>query len=283
MCISPVKESKYGKTYVRPCGYCFECVRKRKLEWEIRLTHCLSEWSDCAFFTLLTYDEEHYPNEISKEFCNSEIQGFLKRIRAKLDYDIGNISLKYFIASELGERNDRLHYHCAFFLKGIKLEWPQWSKLIRRTWTNGTIGNSYNLTCKSIRYCCKYIQKQCNYKWYSRFKVEEVYPNLEKELHVDFSVHDPDRLPSVIHRGSRVPVPNYWLRKLYHPNELLALKNTMRVAREKTETAELAVSENRSRKQYFQQGLEEQKAGQYWKHYKPNFINNKDIEKNEHF
>lgn len=283
MCISPVKENKHGKTYIRPCGYCFECVRKRKLEWEIRLASCRSNWSNCAFFTLLTYDEEHYPLEVTKDLCNEHIQLFIKRIRSRLSYDMPSVRLKYFIASEMGELNNRLHYHCCFFLKGVNLAWPQWSKLIKDEWPHGYIGNSYPLTSKNITYCCKYIQKQCNYKWYSRFKVGEVKPELEKELHCDFSVHEPERLPSIAYRGKRVAVPSYWLKKLYHPNELLALKNSMRIFREEKAIIDLAAMENESRLKYFKQGLEEQKAGAEWKTFKPNHINNKDIKKNEHF
>lgn len=97
--------------YHVPCGHCYECVRKRKLDWEIRLNveHSVAAHT---FFCMLTYNDECYHSEPDP----TEISYFIKRLRYNLNEFYPGCKLKYFIASELGELKDRLHYHCLFFL-----------------------------------------------------------------------------------------------------------------------------------------------------------------------
>lgn len=219
MCISPCrKKNKSGEFVDYPCGKCYECVRKRKLDWEIRLSYAL-KWSDCAFFTLLSFDQEHYPeNPFDTKANVKRVQDFVKRLRKRLCSDYGDeVRLKYFIATEFGEKKDRLHYHCCFFLKGVNVTWREFNSLIHSykvynfetnesfvllhtqlprakeylrnhpkaklynpVWHFGYIGNSYNLKmCPSkIRYTCKYIQKQYNSKIYSRFSMNVIAPDI---------------------------------------------------------------------------------------------------------
>lgn len=219
MCISPCrKKNRSGEFVDYPCGKCYECVRKRKLDWEIRLSYAL-RWSDCAFFTLLSFDSEHYPENPFDTRANvKRVQDFVKRLRKRLCSDYGkDVRLKYFIATEFGEEKNRLHYHCCFFLKGLNITWREFNCLIHSykvynfetnesfvlmhpqlprayayikrnpkaklyppVWSFGYIGNSYNLKlCPSkIRYSCKYIQKQYNSKIYSRFSMEVVAPDI---------------------------------------------------------------------------------------------------------
>lgn len=219
MCISPGrKKNRLGEFVDYPCGKCYECVRKRKLDWEIRLSYAL-RWSDCAFFTLLSFDSEHYPADpYNKEQNVKRVQDFVKRLRKRLTSDYGNnVRLKYFIATEFGEERNRLHYHCCFFLKGININWRVFNSLIhtykvydfasnesfvllhtqlaralnyikrhpkaklyKPVWPFGYVGNSYNLKlCPSkICYACKYIQKQYNSKIYSRFSMNDIAPDI---------------------------------------------------------------------------------------------------------
>lgn len=219
MCISPCrKKNRLGEFIDYPCGKCYECVRKRKLDWEIRLSYAL-RWSDCAFFTLLSFDSEHYPDDPFDTKANvKRVQDFVKRLRKRLTSDYGkHVRLKYFIATEFGEEKNRLHYHCCFFLKGININWREFNtlihtykvydfetdesfvllhtqlpralgyikrhpkaKLYKPVWYFGYIGNSYNLKlCPSkIRYTCKYIQKQYNSKIYSRFSMKDIAPDI---------------------------------------------------------------------------------------------------------
>lgn len=229
MCISPIKVKihEYRNEYrfvTVPCGRCYECVRRKKLDWEIRLW-AAQQWCSCSFFRLLTYSEENYNFDITdKEVLNTHIQNFLKRLRSKLKYySKKDIELKYFIASELGDEFDRLHYHCCIFLKGIEIGWPQMSKLISSCWPYGYIGNTYMLNSHYISYACKYIQKQSNFKWYSRFPIRTMLPEVERYIRLNSTVYDKDDLPVIPYRGKRVRPPKYFLRQILQPVELLHL------------------------------------------------------------
>ena len=159
MCISPKRMFVNGNWVDVPCMRCYECIRKRKKDWTIRLTQHLFS-SDCAFFSLLSYDDEHYPDPPVADKVG--LQNFIRRLRRVLsnnsdllhvlddaiyehnirvrqishekymklpvslryvvkpdDFVCSKIKLDYFIVSEYGEERNRLHYHAIFFLKGI--------------------------------------------------------------------------------------------------------------------------------------------------------------------
>ena len=233
MCLCPVfkrgsQKDRSDSLFV-PCGYCSECVRKKKLDWQIRL-NCALAWSDCAFFRLLTYDPEHYDFDIyDKEIIKEHIQLFLKRLRRRIEYHFGkSVKLKYFIASEYGETYDRLHYHALFFVKGAKFTWLEIKSIINSCWDKGIVGNTYNLEPGRISYAVKYIQKQYNTKFYSRFSMREVAPDLEKEVRTKKwqSVVDDSFLPTVSMCGKRVSIPYYWMKQLFTDSERWAYRDS---------------------------------------------------------
>lgn len=119
MCISPnsiklpvsFKGFSVNKIVSVPCGHCYECIRKRKLDWEIRLTaeSCASAHT---FFGMLTYNDEFYHSDVNRD----EIAYYIKRLRYNLDKFYPGATLKYFLVSEYGELKDRLHYHVLYFV-----------------------------------------------------------------------------------------------------------------------------------------------------------------------
>lgn len=117
MCISPnsikvaSRLSNISRFVSVPCGHCYECVRKYKLDWEIRLT-AESAASAHTFFGMLTYNDMFYHNDVDR----NEIAYYIKRLRYNLDKFYPGATLKYFIVSELGELKDRLHYHVLYFV-----------------------------------------------------------------------------------------------------------------------------------------------------------------------
>ena len=232
MCLSPIYKrgfySDRSDSVFVPCGYCSECVRKKKLDWQIRL-NCALSWSDCAFFRLLTYDPEHYNFDIyDKEIIREHIQLFMKRLRRRIEYHFGKtIKLKYFIASEFGETYDRLHYHCLFFIKGARFTWLEMKSIINSCWNYGIVGNTYNLNAGRIAYAVKYIQKQYNTKFFSRFPMREVAPDLEKTFRTEerYSVADYNNLPSISLNGKHVSLPYYWLKQLLTLPEMVAYRS----------------------------------------------------------
>ena len=224
MCISMVTQrTADGRLIRRPCGYCYQCVRKKKLDWEIRLSQA-ARWADCSFFKLLTYDEQHYPDDpLDRSVIKDHIQRFIKRLRVTLERKFGDIKIKYFIVSEYGERKDRLHYHCLFFVKSfnpgspVKFTWLEFNEICKTVWPYGIVGNCYRITSKNIRYCCKYIQKSYNCKFFSKFELYKINPFLPYQIRKDYKPYDSVHRPSLIHNGKRCPVPYYW-RKIVFSN-----------------------------------------------------------------
>jgi len=96
------------------CGDCFECYKKRALEWCTRVGHELASYEDSIFVTLtyddakLTYDQDGQP---SYKYEYSDFQAFMKRLRQR----IPNTRIRYFTSIEYGGKNGRLHYHAILF------------------------------------------------------------------------------------------------------------------------------------------------------------------------
>lgn len=234
MCLSPTymrgRLSDKSDSRFVPCGYCAECVRRKKLDWQIRLDAAM-HWADCSFFRLLTYDPEHYNfNIYDKEVIKDHIQRFMKRLRRRLEYHFGkHIRIKYFIASEYGETYDRLHYHCLFFVKGAKFTWIEMASIIRSCWPYGIVGNTYNLNPQRCVYAVKYIQKQYNCKFFSKFEIFKIAPELEKKYRTEsrYSVYDYNQLPTYSLNGKLVALPYYWMTRLFSRTEILAYRDCL--------------------------------------------------------
>lgn len=107
MCDSPVKLRKGD---VVPCGRCSDCIGIHRQGWIKRLYY-EAYYSDFAYFTTLTYDEEHlvYGDSESPILNYRDIQLFFKRARKK------GFRFKYFGVGEYGEHYGRPHYHVLFF------------------------------------------------------------------------------------------------------------------------------------------------------------------------
>ena len=267
MCISPYTKVDYLRhelTHV-PCGKCFECVRKKKLGWEIRLSRAAA-WSDSAFFCLLSFDEEHYPiDAYDHKYNYLVIKKFIARLRKRIERNFGkHIKLKYYIASEYGELKDRLHFHALFFIKGYQFTWLEFASVLhdyyifdrvtgrtfnQRTlpdyvvnapkiydkhrhkvdrykvtppsWNEGFIGNVYNIKFdkKRMKYTLKYIQKQYNKSFFSRFRMSEILsPEEVEDIKSSWSKDDIETVPSIAYNGRRVPIPYYWTTLLFDLN-----------------------------------------------------------------
>lgn len=136
MCVSPKAIKVYNK-YTHsykvvsvPCQHCYECVRKRKLDWEMRLT-VESSASAHTFFGMLTYNDEFYHEDIQVK----ELQYFIKRLRYNLNLYYPGSTLKYFLVSEFGELKDRLHYHVLYMVsKEFTDTFREFEELCKMSW-----------------------------------------------------------------------------------------------------------------------------------------------------
>lgn len=109
MCLAPITTRKDGSplqvSYT--CGHCFECYKKRAIEWSTRVGHELASNEDNCFITL-TYDDEK-KDQYKYEY--SDFQDFMKRLRQR----VPNTRIRYFTSIEYGGKNGRLHFHAILF------------------------------------------------------------------------------------------------------------------------------------------------------------------------
>lgn len=140
------------------CGKCRECLKNKMAEITKRINKELTFWKKSTIATL-TFNEENKKETF--EEVKSEYQKFFKRIRKKY-------KVRYFLAIEKGEKNERLHIHTiifnyypedAEFYKKTKKGSTQYiSKELNKFWLNG-LATFEQVNKKSINYCIKYMFK----------------------------------------------------------------------------------------------------------------------------
>lgn len=220
MCVSP-KTIKRGSQFITvSCGHCYQCIRKRKLDWEVRISSELSV-SDSSFFSLISYNPENLPEPMVAD--KKAIQDLIRRLRRFFDYTYGpSVKLKYFIVSEYGEMRNRLHYHAIFFIKGLDIDRYQWKVLLEKEWGKGFC-SAYNLSSNWIHYAVKYMQKSYNIMLASRlgydaydkshqeFSKVECSSGLKDEIPYDMV----DGYPKYYIKGKGYPLPRSWYDKKF--------------------------------------------------------------------
>lgn len=106
-CLSPIS---LGPREV-PCQKCSGCLNRRVSEWVTRLEfECDSARSVVA--VTLTYSDEFLPADGS--VSRSVVKSFLKHLRQKARR-AGFTGIRFFCASEYGEKTGRPHYHLLLF------------------------------------------------------------------------------------------------------------------------------------------------------------------------
>lgn len=147
------------------CGECIGCKMEKARTWAIRCMHEASLHQDNSFVTL-TYNDENMPDRASLDY--SEFQLFMKRLRKRFS----GKKIRFYMAGEYGEENDRPHYHVILF----GLRFPDLvlhkessrsklytSKILDGLWAKGfcTVGD---VTFESAQYVARYILKKQNGK-----------------------------------------------------------------------------------------------------------------------
>lgn len=307
MCVSPLRVVNGSDVYSVPCGRCRECVSKRKNDWFTRLSFA-ADWADCAFFTLLSFDAEHYNFDVNDlSIRANQIKICVTRLRNYFHRRYGdNIKVKYYIASEFGERRDRLHYHALFFIKGIELTWVEFNTILHQSevfdrklgkvlfmpyyracelskeyirtksrhkvtrykvhapiWEHGIVAQCYNVKMNRsrLKYTVKYIQKDYNTSYYSRFSALEVAGDFIRSLIFHDFKSDIIRLPlpqSLPRVSSRRTLPRTWLHLVYDLNvsfpSSVSFKETCKIVLERYyDSIPLEVEVNQSKVRHFLQ------------------------------
>lgn len=157
-CLNPYIFQNHLEKYefAIPCRKCELCRVYLKQDWSnrIELEALTYPSSDVAFITL-TYDEANLPftDNKSPTLKYTDIQSFLKRLRASIDYKI-----RFFCVGEYGSTTYRPHYHIIFF--GLKQEdYP----LVNKYWGKGIVD------CKvanngAFKYVSGYVNKKFDKK-----------------------------------------------------------------------------------------------------------------------
>lgn len=169
-----------------PCGHCINCQMRKRKDMSVRLAHEASCFEQCCFITL-TYNERNVPttdwNELkchSKQFdrgagslpeytlCPSDVQKFMKRLRAHLEYHYGIKGLRYFAVGEYGGKTHRPHYHIILFgWKPNDLEFLKFhngnpvytSQLLQKKWKMGFSSVS-DVSPFVAKYAARYVTKK---------------------------------------------------------------------------------------------------------------------------
>lgn len=143
------------------CGHCFECRKKKRNMWRIRMKEQKKDTPTGVFFTGTMspkrYDEikKRYNIEDDNEIATKALRLFLERIRKET-----RKSIKHWVVTEKGHRNTRrIHIHGLFFdtigIGKYKLE-----RLLKRNWIDGYSYNGYSTSEKCINYISKYMTKR---------------------------------------------------------------------------------------------------------------------------
>lgn len=165
-----------------PCGKCEACLKNKRLEQSIRITHEIEAHEDNCFITL-TYNPDNLPytdGETLLRGSESPSDGFLptlniddyqrwlKRFRKQIKAIYGK-TIRYFIVGEYGTKGKRPHYHAIIFgwkpddLTEHKFHGKYWtyrSKLIEKTWTLGFSEVGIDVNAGVAKYCAQYVTKK---------------------------------------------------------------------------------------------------------------------------
>ena len=160
--------------YAVPCGRCVLCkqhsagVVSARNELEFASSSCV------PYMVTLTFDDAHYPEDLSRQNQTHILQKFFKRLRRSMEYRGLRTDFRYFAVSEFGSKFHRFHYHIIFYNVDTHLNYTAWDKDLKRTtsefyktlvsvWRFGFIDcRSIDVTKGNtpIRYLCKYLRKQ---------------------------------------------------------------------------------------------------------------------------
>lgn len=238
MCSNPVwisnKSACYGNghnvgRYV-PCGHCVECLRKRQNEWYVRFYLESKYWkkvlpSSQTLFITLTYENKNLPKNRTDAF--NDVRALFKKVERKW-----NISrLRYYLVSENGTLNGRLHFHLLLFgIDVFKFILPI-DKEFKKLWSKG-FSKCEVASPKTFTYVSKYVTKDLD-----TFKSSSSWPPICScskrpplgvlfftDTHrVYFDSHDDDLFIPI--NGYRYSIPRY-LRQCLLSDAKLFLSST---------------------------------------------------------
>lgn len=138
------------------CGRCIECRKKKRREWQVRLSEEIKEDSKCMFVTLTFSDEnlkrigkiifnrQANSDEEENEMATKAVRMWLERVRGTRGK-----SIKHWLITEKGEDFARIHLHGIVWAEPWVLE----------KWQYGYVSHGTFVNEKTINYITKYVTK----------------------------------------------------------------------------------------------------------------------------
>lgn len=200
-----------------PCGKCFSCNRTRLNGWRLRLMSEVNRYPNSVFVTL-TFNDKYLAK--FREDPNRAVRLFLDRTRKKY-----GMNIRHFFIPEYGTLKGRVHYH------GILFNYPL-TKLdpvvFAKEWKYGFI---YLGWCneKTCNYIVKYITKDAP-KGVKPPRIIASKGLGESYVTEHGAYHHQKMKPYISIKGKyRVPLPRYYLTKIFTDYERILLQEQVRL------------------------------------------------------
>jgi len=254
-----------------PCGQCLGCRLRRSQEWATRMVHEAQMHEENSFITL-TYAEEPADKSINVE----HFQKFMKRLRKHYNgkkirffhcgeygkvYQADGLTPSPHPISDGREALGRAHYHAILFgldfkdkelLKVDKGNKHYKSETLRKLWGHGHVVVG-DVTRESAAYVARYVMKKVNGEmaedYYKKvgedgevFPVKPEYTTMSRRPGIGeswYRKYKNDLFPhdECIVQGKKVPVPQYYLKKLKeeqpHTHEVIKEKRYKKAMKRK--------------------------------------------------
>lgn len=202
------------------CGHCFECRKKKRNMWRIRMKEQKKDTPIGVFFTGTVsparYEEikNKYNLKDDNDIATKIIRLFLERIRKETGK-----SIKHWIVTEKGHTNTRrIHIHGLFF-DTLNIGKYNLERLLKRNWIDGYSYNGYSTSEKCINYISKYMTKRddINPEFIGKVLASPGlgagYTKRAKQYHTYHGEHTHEEY--INYNGTKETLPRYYKEKLW--------------------------------------------------------------------
>lgn len=202
------------------CGHCFECRKKKRNMWRIRMKEQKKDTPIGVFFTGTVtparYEEikSKYNLKDDNDIATKIVRLFLERIRKETGK-----SVKHWIVTEKGHTNTRrIHIHGLFF-DTLNIGKYNLERLLKRNWTDGYSYNGYSTSEKCINYISKYMTKKddINPEFIGKVLASPGlgagYTERAKQYHTYHGEHTHEEY--INYNGTKETLPRYYKEKLW--------------------------------------------------------------------
>lgn len=226
------------------CGVCCECTKKRKTEWQVRLTEEEKNKIAKGWMVTLTFNDEHIADlehEIQKttgkEASDNEIVKLaVKRFRERWRQEY-KTSIRHWFVTEHGSKGtERIHIHGIIWtdinitegLNRSNRNKINWESTLARKWKYGGVHIGKWCNLRTVNYIVKYITKGRN-KWQYYKPITLVSPGIGREYVNEDSrkrhEYKENETKTWYHTdsGKNVNLSTYYKRKLWNEEERLKI------------------------------------------------------------